>query len=452
MKESLQLTKTLYRYADKHYISFHTPGHKGKMNLPLSVFDVTELEETDNLFDPSGVLLNSQQELADSLGCAQTLFLPNGATSGNLGVFYALFREGDKVLIDRNCHISVIHALVLSGVIPVFTQSRFLDQLPLPMDADNVKMLLEKDRSVRAIFVTSPNYYGMLADIRKLSRLAEQYHIPLIVDEAHGAHFYYTEKREYAALQNGADISVLSLHKNLPCLTQCGAIAYNNSCFDKVKQGVKYFTSTSPSYLLMGAMDQLADRMRQNGRKDLKKIMDLTVALREKIKKIEHLSLIETKRYDPTRIVVSIRHCNVTMDVFREYLKQEHRIVCEMSDEKHIVFIITLCNTEQELHCLYNALHAASNQFGASFPENNREEIPPFLSQMAISPKKAHFAPKEAVPLTSAEGRIAGENILCFPPSIPLTVLGERMTQQTIENIRKFAGRESVLAVKQEQI
>lgn len=450
MNNSLQLTKTLYDYADKNYISFHTPGHKGKIDLPASVLDVTELEETDNLFHPSGVIEESQKELAASLGCNQVIFLPNGATSGNLGVFYALFREGDKVLVDRNCHISVINALVLSGVMPVFTESSFFDHLPLPVEPKNVKALLEKEPDLKAIFVTSPNYYGMLADIRQLSALAKQHRIPLIVDEAHGTHFYYNEKGQNSALHCGADISILSLHKNLPVLTQCGAIAYNSNDFDRIKQGVKYFTSTSPSYLLMSAMDQLADRMRKKGREDLKKITEYTVILREKIRKIKNLFLIETERYDPTRIVISIKNCNTTIDRLQDYLKQKHRIVCEMTDERHIVFIITLCNTEKELECLYDALLAASDKFGHSV-SNDESEISSFSSHMAMSPKAAHFSQKEEIPLSQAVGRIAGENMICFPPSIPIAVLGEQMTKQTIENIRKFAGRESILAVKQEQ-
>ena len=160
--------------------------------------------------------------------------------------------------------------------------------------------------------------------------------------------------------------------------------------------------------------------------------------------------LIETERYDPTRLVISIKNCNASIDELQNYLKQEHRIICEMTDERHIVFIITLCNTEEELERLYDALLAASDRFGGSSSENDNE-FPSFSSQMAMTPKEAHFSPKEEITLSQADGRIAGENIICFPPSIPIAVLGEQITKQTIENIRKFAGRETILAVKQEQ-
>ncbi len=444
----MKLTNKLYQYAQEQYISFHTPGHKGKMDVSAAILDVTELEETDNLFAPSGVIAQSQKELADSIGCKEIIFLPNGATSGNLGVFFSLFQAGDKVLVDRNCHISVIHALVISGVMPVFTKTYFQDELPLPVTAENVEEILCRVSDIKGVFLTSPNYYGMLADVAAISAVAHRFRIPLIVDEAHGTHLYYTAKGEKAALNRGADISILSLHKNLPVLTQCGAVAYNTKCFDKIKQGVKYFTSTSPSYLLMSAMDQLPQKMDPTGIASLEKITNYTVQLREKLRNIEHVSLVETSIYDPTRIVVSVNGCRP--EILARYLKEHHKIVCEMTDRTHIVFIITLCNTEQELDALYQGILEGAKRFGTS-ELCKTVDVLPNVSEMQISPRQAFYSEKEEVSLSEAVGKIAGENLICFPPSVPICVLGERITELTAENIRKFAGRETVLAVKQEK-
>ncbi len=444
--KTLNLTDALHRYAEKKYISFHTPGHKGKLELPASVLDVTELEETDNLFSPNGVLLQSQQELADSIGCKHMIYLPNGATSGNLGVLYSLFREGDKVLVDRNCHISVLHGLILSGIMPVFTECCFHNQLPLPPNAENVRNILRDTPGIKGVYITSPNYYGMLADVKAISALADEYQIPLIVDEAHGAHLYYTENGANGALNQGAHVCILSLHKTLTAPTQCGAVIYNNKRFDIAKQGVKYFTSTSPSYLLMSGMEQVAAYMAGSGTENLHKITKYVTELREKIKEISYLELVETERYDPTRIVISIARCRATMEEFAAYLKKKHRLVCEMTDPMHIVFVVTLCNTIEELESLYEGLKDAAGYFGAqSYKE---QPIASFSSKMIVTPKEARFAEQEEVSISCANGRVAGETIICFPPSVPLTIPGEEICERTIARIRQYTEKNTVWVLK----
>ncbi len=446
----MKLTQKLYQYAQEEYLSFHTPGHKGTIDLPVSMLDVTELEETDNLFEPTGIIAESQQELAASLGCNQAIFLPNGATSGNLGVFFSLFLPGDRVVVDRNCHISVINALVISGVQPIFTELYVQDGLPLPVTAETIENLLCGTPDIKGVFLTSPNYYGMLADVGAIAEVTHRFDIPLIVDEAHGTHLYYVAKGKKSALHQGADISILSLHKNLPVLTQCGAIAYNNSGFDKIKQGVKYFTSTSPSYLLMSAMDQLADRMRKTGICELQQIINDTLKIREKMKKIQYVSLTETALYDPTRIVISVNGCGA--EDLAAYLKENHKIVCEMTDRSHIVFIVTLCNTKRDLDRLYQGICDGAEKLGRETVNKASDVLLSYNCEMQLSPRKAYFSEKEEIPLSEAVGRIAGENLICFPPSVPICVMGEKMTEQTLENIYQFAGRETVLAVKQEKI
>ncbi len=441
----MKLTNRLYEYANREYISFHTPGHKGKLDVSAAILDVTELEETDNLFAPSGVIAESQKELAASLGCSEVIFLPNGATSGNLGVFFSLFKEGDKVLVDRNCHISVINALVVSGVTPIFTEICFKDELPLPVTADGVEEMLCRVPDVKGVFITSPNNYGMLADVACIAKVVHGFNLPLIVDEAHGTHLYYTSMGEKGALNCGADVGILSLHKNLPVLTQCGSIAYNDKCFDVIKEGVKYFTSTSPSYVLMSTMDQLSQKMASGGAELLTQITQYTLQIREKIKRIPHLSLVETEFYDPTRIVVTLDGCNP--EILARYLKENYKIVCEMTERSYIVFIVTLHNTKQELDILYHALWKASQLFGSQ-QSCRAEPILPYRCEMEMSPRQAYLAPKEKIHLSEAVGCVAAENLICFPPSVPICVMGEKMTEATIENIRKFAGRETVLAVK----
>lgn len=414
------------KYISKGYIGFHTPAHKGRnkyINRILkSEYDLTELEETDNLFYADGCIKKLETSLAKVFGVKSFFLLVNGATSGVMAAVN-LFKKNEKILIDRNCHISVLNGLIISGAKPVFIETELDDSgIPKPPCVSQIKRAYEKNKDAKALIITSPNYYGMFADVKAISAFCKENNIISIADEAHGTHFYYMNNRETAG-KCGFDICILSFHKNLPSLTQTGGIIINNDDLkDKLKENLRAFTSTSPSYLFMLSVDAMNEYMEAEGRKKLEEIYIYSGKVKNGLAN-KGIKLICSN--DALKVVVNCKNA----DKRAEDIKRKYKIVCEMCDSSNITYIISLHSYKKEIDLLKKALI----EFCAE-PDSLNEIFN--LPEMVMTPKEAVSFETQNVDVKNAVGRICAEYVIDFPPSVPIIVPGEKIDEKILAKLK----------------
>lgn len=265
----MKLYSLLKKYSKKHVIAMHMPGHKRHKflhnSLPYDI-DITEIDGFDNLHNPNGIL-KERMELASKLyKTKRTYFLVNGSTCGILASIKSVCENGDEILIAKNCHKSVFHAVELMDLKCSFIPSHFDDEtkIHLQIYPEDVDLCLKNNRGIKCVLITSPTYEGVISNIEKIAEVVHKYNIPLIVDEAHGAHLYLTNN---SACQKGADIVINSLHKTLPSLTQTALLHICSDRIDteKVSKSLSIFESSSPSYVLMASIDECITFMSKFG-------------------------------------------------------------------------------------------------------------------------------------------------------------------------------------------
>lgn len=421
------MIKEINEYVSKNYISFHTPCHMGRNkyinNILKGSLDLTELSETDNLFFEEGIIKDFEEKMAKKLGGKAFYPLVNGATSGVMASLM-LFSKNDKILIDRNCHISLINAIKLNKLIPVFINTTLNEyNIPNPPSIDDVKEKYEENKDAKGIFITNPNYYGMWAELEKIINFSKEKNLISIVDEAHGSHYYYFDK-ENTAINLGADIAILSFHKNLPSLTQTGGILINNlSMKDKIKENLRCFTSTSPSYIFMQSIEAMDSYMESEGKN---KLVDTFYYLKNIKNFLKNKGISILTDNDPFKFVLNSKNA----DLKAKLIKEKYKIVCEMCDKENVTYIISIHNYKTEVQLLKKAILEFLN-------EKCEEQKSFYLPKKVLNPYEVNNFNSEEVLKENAVGRISGETVIEFPPSVPVIVAGERIDEKTIKLINK---------------
>ena len=310
----------IYEYLNEFSeISFHMPGHKG--NIPVPIVDVTELSGTDNLMCPEGIIKEAQTEMAKVLGKKEAFFLTNGATSGILASILATVTPGETVLVDRNCHASVIYGLILAGGIPKFVYPKVNHEfgIPCPLSAEDIDYDGEK-----ILIVTSPTYYGEVANIKKIRETVGD--ITIIQDEAHGAHFYFDDSLA-SCRTNESDLTVLSFHKTMPTLNQGAVLCCNTDKISpkKIKQAISLVHTTSPSYPILSSLDYsgIFGKELYHNRTILQKIKQLSKALTEKTP----LRILTNQ--DSYKLLLNCNCANITAEELDRYLQNTHKIYAD---------------------------------------------------------------------------------------------------------------------------
>ncbi len=409
-------------YRDKKYISFHTPCHMGRnklLNRALkSSLDLTELEETDNLFSEEGCIKALEEKMACVLSGDVFYPLCNGATSGVMAAL-SVFSEGDKVLFDRNSHISAVNGIRMYRINPVFINTTLNDfNIPNPPKVCEVIKAIEENPDVKGIFITNPNYYGMSAKLSEIIAIAKEKKLIIIVDEAHGTHLRYIDKNPLKP-----DISILSFHKNLPALTQTGGILINNkSLSGKVKSALRCFTSTSPSYLFMLSIDAMNIYMEREGRAKLSEYLNYLTAVKKELSDKGVKVLTDN---DAFKIVVNTKEAAKKA----ELIKKKYKIVPEMCDRENITFIVSIHNYIKEIELLKKALYEFCTEKGTA-------HLNFVLPKKALTPYEVSLRKTETVPMKEAIGRISAQTIIDFPPSIPIVCEGEIIDENVIGLIK----------------
>ncbi len=440
---------------------FHMPGHKGRREFipdDLFSFDITEINGFDNLHKPEGIIAESQKLCAELFGADYSFYLVNGSTSGIMAAITALCKRGDKIIVARNCHKSVYNGIILSGAVPVYVMPdyTFLGTSGV-ISLEDFEEVLRENPDVKAAVITSPNYEGLCSDIKSIASILHKKNIPLIVDEAHGAHFAFSDRFPDTALSLGGDIVIQSLHKTLPVLTQCSVLHIKSDIVDrnKVAQAVSMFTSTSPSYIFMSVIDNCQDILSRKAKELFKNYTDnldcfyddagdlKTIKILTKSDIIDGTSAFDN---DFGKIIALIDNKNVIS--VEKSLRKYYNINVEMHGMRHILFMTSFCDTRENFFVLKNALREIDCLFLSDFSEKNNYcfENRKILNENAetdkpvcvMSPFEAFYSKYERVAFEDSMGLVSGEFIIPYPPGIPVVVPGELITARLIEKIRLF--------------
>lgn len=458
------LLTALKNCANQPDTPFYTPGHKrGQGISPLltellgtQLFkaDLPELPELDNLFNPEGVIAEAQDLAADAFGAEQTWFLVNGSTSGIIAAILAICGTGDKILVPRNAHQSVISGLILSGAIAIFLQPEYnlTWDLTYSITPETVAQTLQQHPDTKAVLIVYPTYQGICGNIAKIAEITHQYNIPLIVDEAHGAHFNFHPDLPTPALKAGADLTVQSTHKILGSMTQSSLLHVQGNRInrERLSQTLQFVESTSPNYILLSSLDAARQQMATQGYNLMNQTISLAKIARTEISQIKDLSIFGNPELKPTsgcvnlditRLTIKVSNLGISGYEADEILRQQFHVTAELPSLHHLTFIISLGNTETDIHQLINALKTLAVQHQpalTSHPRLNFFSTPDFLpSTPPYSCRDAFFAQTEKRPLQDCLGLVSAEIICPYPPGIPVLMPGEIVTSDALKFLQQ---------------
>ncbi|CEJ47736.1 aminotransferase class I/II-fold pyridoxal phosphate-dependent enzyme [Umezakia ovalisporum] len=430
---------------------FYTPGHKRGQGVsqPLAdllgtkVFraDLTELADLDNLFTPQGVILAAQQLAAEAFGASQTWFLVNGSTCGIEAAILATCGTGDKIILPRNVHSSAIAGLILSGAIPIFVNPEYDPVLDIAhsITPRGVAAALQKHPDVKAVLVVYPTYYGVCGDLQAIAQITDKYNIPLLVDEAHGAHFAFHPQLPTTALAAGADLTVQSIHKVLGAMTQASMLHVQGQRIDihRLNKALQLVQSTSPSFVLLASLDAARQQMALHGKALMSRTLELADAARKRISEIPGLSVLQMPNLDPTRLTVTVSRLGLTGFTAEEILDQQLDVTAEFASLQHLTFIISLGNTSSDIERLVQGLMKLQGRETKSYPPTQKNLILWDDNLGTVSPREAFFAVSETLPLAHTSHRICTEIVCPYPPGIPVLMPGEVITPAALEYLQQ---------------
>lgn len=438
----MTLYEKLNQYAQSDYYAFHMPGHKRNANfmdekLPYAI-DITEIEGFDDLHHCSGILKEAQKRAADVYGAEETYFLINGSTVGILSALAGCTSRGDEVLIARNCHKSVYHAVEMFGLRPVYVYPKKLQNedsiLSGYVDTDDVQNQLKYHPRIRAVMIVSPSYDGVVSDIKKIAEIVHQYGIPLIVDEAHGAHFGFHDYFPENANRLGADIVIHSVHKTLPSLTQTALLHINGMRVNrrKVKHYLQMLQSSSPSYVLMAGIDSCIHMLETRRSEVFEAYVDKLNVLRKELHKMKNLKLCESLSYDRSKIVVTSERTRITSRELSEKLLTKYHLQMEMTAGNYILAMTSVADTMEGMLRLQNALLEIDKQTERCQESNRVLDGMPKTDQIYLPCECREIRQEECKYLRfeECEGKISLEYAYLYPPGSPIIVPGERISQE----------------------
>jgi arginine decarboxylase len=439
---------------------FCIPGHRFSRGISEELkrrfgegvfkYDLTEANGLDDLHAASGAIKEAQSLAAQLYGADRTWFLVNGTTCGNEALMLAAARENEEVIVARNVHKSVISGLVLSGAKPVWilpeTDPGF--GFSTTVSPDRLKKTIEQHRGTKAVFIVSPTYYGVNSDISALAGICHENKIPLIVDEAHGAHLYFNEKFPKGALELGADAVVMSTHKTLNSMTQSSMLHIKGNLIDekRIDAALKITMSSSPSYVLMTSLDAARAQMAESGHEILQKAFEISMKLRRDLSGIRGIEVfggsdadvLFSKRVDISRVVFSGAGLGLSGYELSDMLFDKYSVALEMADSICCVAVVTGANKRNEADRLANALRDISAAYAGRAENNDKSEYKSVLSvlpEIRLTPRKAFFAEYDMIKPEKALGRISAQSISVYPPGIPAVNAGEVIDENVLSII-----------------
>lgn len=448
----LPIFNTLKAYSDKNPISFHMPGHKGGKLIGevfesyLLNIDLTEIAETDNLHYPSGIIEKAQKLAAKAFNAKQTFFLVNGSTCGIHAMIMSACGKGDKLIVDRNCHKSVINGLFLAGAEPVYIFPEINEEYGIPTSImpQIIEDAIKKNPEAKGVLITSPNYYGVCSNINEIATVVHKYNKILMIDEAHGAHLNFSDRLPSCAMKSGADICVQSAHKTLPALTQASYLHVNSERidFDKVAMYLRILQSSSPSYILMSSLDIARAIMEECGEKKLYNLLELIDNFIEKVHQFCGISILNQNdipkgEIDRTRLVINVQKLNIRGYEAEKFLSEKHNIQVEMSDLHNLICICTVANSKEDFDNLFNALMDLCKVKRDGEKRLSHKCYLEMKPTIKVNLGEAMRAESTQINIDDALGKIATDAVVPYPPGVPIICPGEEITGESIEYIKR---------------
>lgn len=442
------LLDALLAYAKRRMLPFHMPGHRGggfaegvwrRRGKDLFSLDLTEISEVVSGRDLDFFWRAAEELAARAFGARRSYFLVNGASSGILAALLSVGCPGAKILIARNCHLSVINGLILSGLLPVFIPPRWIDGHPALPPRTVVEEALRRHPDAVALLVTNPGYQGICGPLAGVAAAAESAGIPLLVDEAHGGHLCYLD-REVEASAAGADLWVWGTHKLMGSLTQTGLLHLGSEKIpaDRVEQALSLIGSTSPSYILLASLDSTRRHLYLNGRELFARAAVYGEKIRKELSNLPGVKVLTGEELppgyglDPLKVVFSLAPAGWPGYAAEKVLREKYRVQVEYADSRNVYLIISPAQKPGEIRGLLKACRALAESRGPGLDEKTTP--PPFSGgELFLPPREAVAAVSTRVPLRAAAGRVAAGWVAAYPPGIPLWIPGERITGAMVE-------------------
>jgi len=462
-QQALPLLEALQQCAQRPHAPFYTPGHKRGRGIPQPMrdllgdrpflADLPELPELDNLFAPEGAILRAQALAADLFGASQTWFLANGSTCGIEAAVLSTCGPGDSLILPRNCHQAAIAALILSGATPVFLPPDYDAKWGIAHSVSPavVAAALAQHPNAKAVMLVYPTYYGACGDVAAIAQLAHQRGIPLIVDEAHGAHFAFHPEFPTPSLAAGADIVVQSTHKVLGAMTQASMLHCQGDRVDpdRLSRALRLVQSTSPSYLLLASLDAARWQLAQHGSELMQRTLDLAAIARTELAQIPGLRLLTANHactsgfvaLDPTRLTVDVQALGLSGFAADEILHTQLGVTAELPALTHLTFILSLGNRPADIEQLVSGFQTlaqsvqTADELEVEAPKWTGADVPwsAIEAEPLLSPRAAFLSRSEVVPLAQAGDRLSADTVCPYPPGIPLLIPGERISKAALQ-------------------
>ena len=453
VQEDAPIYEALEQFRRMRIVPFDVPGHKrGRGNPELSELlgdrcvniDVNSMKPLDNLCHPVSVIKAAEELAAEAFGAAHAFLMVGGTTSAVQSMALACCKKGDKIIMPRNVHRSIINALVLCGARPVYVNpdvDRHLG-ISLGMKVEQVEQAIRDNPDAVAVFVNNPTYYGICSDLRTIVEAAHSHGMKVLVDEAHGTHFYFGENFPVTAMAAGADMASVSMHKSGGSLTQSSLLLVGKDMHPGyVRQIINLTQTTSASYLLLSSLDISRRNLALRGREAFAKVAELAEYAREEINRIggyyafgdELVNRDSVYAFDPTKLSVHTLDIGLAGIEVYDILRDEYDIQIEFGDLGSMLAYLSIGDRKQEVERLVSALADIKRRYQKDKTGMlSQEYIPP---RVVMTPQESFYAPKEQLPIQEAEGRICSEFVMCYPPGIPILAPGEEITDEIIEYI-----------------
>ena len=440
-QEAMPLFSGLLAYAASRPLQFHIPGHKQGAGMApefreflgsnaLSK-DLVNVPPVDDLHRPRGMIKEAQALAAEAFGADHTFFSVQGTSGAIMAMILACVRPGEKILIPRNVHRAVMTGIVLSGAVPEFMTPEIATEFGVAhgVSVSTVRRALGEHPDARALLVVNPTYFGVVSDLRAIVEVAHERDVPVLVDEAHGAHLYFHPSLPLSAMAAGADVAATSMHKLGGSLTQSSVLNVRAGLVNpqRIQAVLSMLTTTSTSYLLLASLDAARKQLATRGCEMLDGVIALAEWARDEINAIPGLcclgrqhvgSLSSSYGYDPTKLFISVKGLGLSGPEVEQLLRVKYRIEIEMSDLYNILALITLADNDSPVKRLGQAVREIAEGVAVRRPRLVHVRLPD-LPRLALTPREAFYRYSEAVLLADSAGRIAAEFVIVYPPGIP---------------------------------
>lgn len=452
-QKSAPICEALEHLRKRRVVPFDVPGHKRGRGNPELVqllgtqcvgMDVNSMKPLDNLGHPVSVIRKAEELTAQAFGAASAFLMVNGTTSSVQTMILSVCKAGDKIILPRNVHKSVINALVLCGAIPVYVEAKINPKIgiALGVEVKEVEKVINDNPDAVAILVNNPTYYGVCSNLKKIVELAHAKGIKVLADEAHGTHLYFGENLPVSGMAAGVDMAAVSMHKSGGSLTQSSILLCGESMDrEYVRQIINLTQTTSASYLLLSSLDLSRRNLVLRGKESFAKVTHMAEYARNEINEIggyyafgkELIDNDSVFDYDITKLSIYTQDIGLTGIEVYDLLRDEYDIQIEFGDIGNILAYISIGDRIQDIERLVGALEDIKRLYER---DGNDLYCGDFIQpENVMTPQQAFYANKKQVDLKKTNGMICGELVMCYPPGIPILTPGERITEEIIEYI-----------------